>query len=337
MKRKKSKNNTSNQISTGPLYILIIILFIVYIYFQHNSAFSLVFGLLLFILIIILVFLEILNIAKENKKDLKKDLIEIAIAVVFVVLLYYGLKLILNTNSPLNVVPSCSMLPVLQRGDLVVLSGNIKNIRAPIINIKDNSFKKLLNNINNESLVCGSYNQTTQSVSQFFNTGDILFLYKLNPITNTYSIVHNQNNNIIQYKCGVRNIKFINNTIQQVAYTSSITINNKTINTDINNTIIVYKTIKKDSFNKMGDLFIVHRIFVILNVSNKHYFLTKGDNNPALDLQYGNYPIKNLDIEGKVIAVIPYLGYLKLVLSNNIIQPYGCNFTTIHKSKFGIN
>ncbi len=336
-KENRNKTETENQITTWPLYILIIILFAVYIYFQHIPILSLIIGIILFLLIIALVVLEIFNITRENKTNLKKDIIEIAIAVAVAVLFYYALKIILNTNSPLNVVPSCSMLPVLQRGDLVVLSGNMKNIKAPIVNITNNSFKNLLNNIGNESIVCGSYNSSSHSISQFFNPGDELFLFKFNQITDAYSIVQNQNNNLIKYSCGTRNIKFTNNTIKQVAYTNSITINNETINSDVNNTVIVYKTIPNDSFYKLGDLFIVHRIFAILNVSNKYYFLTKGDNNPGLDLQYGNYPINSSYIEGKVIAAVPYLGYVKLVLSNNLIQPYGCNFTTMHKSNFGIN
>ncbi len=333
----KETGNGAKQINTLPLYVLIILLFAVYIYFQRSSLLSLIFGTALFLLIIALIVLEIFNITKENKTNIKKDIVEVIIAIFAVVLLYFGLRIILQTNSPLNVVPSCSMLPVLQRGDLVVLSGNMKNIKAPIINISSKSFSNLLNNITNEFLVCQSYNSTLRSFTQYFSPGDKAVLSKFNPMTNTYSIVQNQNNSLIEYNCGIKNIKFANNTIKQVAYTTSVKINNTIINTDRNNTIIVYKTIPNDSFYKLGDLFIVHRIFAVLNVSNKYYYLTKGDNNPGLDMQYGNYPINSTSIEGKVIAVIPYLGYLKLVLSNNIVQPYGCNFTTIHTPSFGLN
>jgi hypothetical protein len=65
----------------------------------------------------------------------------------------------------------------------------------------------------------------------------------------------------------------------------------------------------------------------VLNVSGKYYVLTKGDNNPGLDLQYGNYPSNMSFIEGKVVASIPYLGYLKLALSNSFVEPSGCNST----------
>lgn len=58
--------------------------------------------------------------------------------------------------------------------------------------------------------------------------------------------------------------------------------------------------------------------------------LTKGDNNPGLDIQYGNYPPNMSQVQGKVVGVIPYLGYLKLIISGNLVVPQGCNSTVIH-------
>ena len=324
-KNKHKDKSAKPKINTWPLYIIIFLLFIFYIFFQHNPLLSLLLGIILFALIVILVAMEIINIASEKKQNLKKDLIQIIIAIIIIIVFFIAIKILLHTNNPLNIVPSCSMLPILHRGDLVVISGNIKNLKAPIINISSNTYSTFIKNFTSNNInECVSYNYSTHSVTQFFNQGDSILLLQFNTTSHTYSF-KSQNNSLIKYNCGIRTIKYFNGTTEQVAYTTSIEIENKTITTDANNSIIVYKTIPNDSFYKMGDTFIVHRIFAILNVSGNYYYLTKGDNNPALDLQYGNYPSNSSLIEGKVIAVIPYLGYLKLVLSNNIEESYGCN------------
>jgi len=103
-----------------------------------------------------------------------------------------------------------------------------------------------------------------------------------------------------------------------------------TIIGDMNNSVVVYKTIPQDSFYQEGDSYIVHRVYAVINASGNYYIMTKGDNNPGLDMQYGNYLIPFKDIEGKVIASVPYIGYLKLILSNSFSQPTGCNFVTQH-------
>jgi hypothetical protein len=91
--------------------------------------------------------------------------------------------------------------------------------------------------------------------------------------------------------------------------------------------VVVYATIPQDYFYQLGDGYIVHRAYAVINASGNYYVLTKGDNNPGLDLQYGNYPAKLNQIQGKVLYSIPYLGYLKLVLSNSFSEPSGCNST----------
>ncbi len=334
---KKSKEIGKNaQITTWPMYILIILLFFIYIILQHNPMVSVALGIVLFALIIILVAIESINIMKENKSSRKKDIIEIVAALIIVGVIFLGLDIALGTYYPLDVVPSCSMLPVLQRGDLVVLSGRLHTINAPIVNVTQSMYSSFIKNFSTNTVrECVSYNYSSHSIDQFFDSGDAILLIQLNDSTGRYFIV-NQSKSLIKYYCGTRTIKYFNGTTKQVAYTNSIKIGNRTISTDANNTIIVYKTVPNDSFYRMGDTFIVHRVFAIINVSGTYYYLTKGDNNPALDLQYGNYPSNASLIEGKVIAAVPYLGYLKLVLSRSIEEPYGCNFTTIHRSNFSL-
>ncbi len=78
----------------------------------------------------------------------------------------------------------------------------------------------------------------------------------------------------------------------------------------------------------------MHRVYAIINESCTYYVLTKGDNNPGLDIQFGNYPIllqrSNNYIEGKVIFVAPYIGYLRLIFSSQLSEPQGCNTTITH-------
>ncbi len=90
---------------------------------------------------------------------------------------------------------------------------------------------------------------------------------------------------------------------------------------------MVYQTVPSDLFYKFGDSYIVHRVYAIINASGTYYLLTKGDNNPGLDMQYGNYPANLSQIQGKVVASVPYIGYIKLIFSESYTEPAGCNAT----------
>ncbi len=320
------------QLKLWPLYLIIIVLFVLYIFVQRFRAFSLVIGITLFFLIIIVIVLEVINGTKES--GYKKSLAEIGIAILIVVIFWYGLKFILQTNDPIDVVPSCSMLPYLHRGDMIALQGvkSVGEVKAPVVDVTKAQMSSMLSDINSETLECVAYNTSASgtSIDQIIKPG-----YKVGLLENTpegYSIVSNssQKGNLVEYACGSREVQLADGQILNEAYTTSIRINNVTISGDRNNSIIVYRTDPNDSFYKEGDLYIVHRVYAVLNASGEYYFLTKGDNNPGLDMQYDNYPASISNVSGKVIGVIPYLGYLKLILSNDIIQPAGCNSTVLH-------
>ncbi len=323
------KVKKTKQLKTWPLYMLFIVLFVIYIMVQHYSGAAIVVGSLLFLLLITIIVFEFINGVHEA--GYKKNIIEVAIAVLIVVCIWFGLEMLLRTGSPLNVVPSCSMLPALHRGDLVVIEGvsSIRQLKAPVVNMTASQFAELNSSIESEFLECVAYKPTLQGyvISQFMGPGYSIGLYA--PSINKI-IPLSMQNGIITYTCGERGVVFQNGTMLEEAYTTAITIDGTTIVGDRNNSIIVYKTIPQDSFYKEGDMYIVHRVYAIINASGNYYVLTKGDNNPGLDMQYGNYPIPLKDVEGKVVGVIPYIGYLKLVMSNSLSQPYGCNFTTQH-------
>jgi signal peptidase I len=56
---------------------------------------------------------------------------------------------------------------------------------------------------------------------------------------------------------------------------------------------------------------LVHRVVAINNSDGEIYFTTKGDNNPYV-LQVEGY-IKPAQIRGRVVFVIPKIGYLSLL------------------------
>jgi signal peptidase I len=326
-KTKKKNTKPLDKIDMNIIYILLIFFFVLYIIFQSTPLLSFLFGASLFFTIIIALVMEFIKGFKES--GLKKNIIEIAIALIFVIALWITLEFLLKTTIPIDVVPSCSMLPHLQRGDLIILQGATKtNIHAPIINVSKSEFNNMLANIDNESLACVSYFQIGSSgrITQYYQNGEQIGFIKE---SNQSMIVPfgYQNNNLIKYNCGITNTILANGSIKQEVYTNSITINNITINGDKNNSIIVYQTIPKDLFYKYGDTYIVHRVYAILNVSGDYYILTKGDNNPGLDIEYDNMPPSLNQVMGKVLFDVPYLGYLKLAMSNSFFEPAGCNAT----------
>jgi len=134
----------------------------------------------------------------------------------------------------------------------------------------------------------------------------------------------NPSSNLIKYNysLGTLNSANINYTNIQ---TGSITIANTAINESFTNPIVVYATTPQDSFSGA----IIHRLVAVLFVNGTYYTLTRGDNNPALDLQFGNYPATQNEVIGYVLTSFPYIGYLKLIISGQIGSTPGCNQTIL--------
>lgn len=329
--KQNPKNKKENGINTLPFYVVLVVIFILFIYYQGNYSLSAIFGIALFLMIVILIVIEATNGIKEE--GFGKNILEIAATIVIVIVFWFALKATLHTNYPLDVVPSCSMLPQLKRGDLITLQGiqHISQLKAPVIGISTSNYNRFQNGISNEFLSCVAYqiNGSRVSISQTIKPGYSVGLYKSGQnggIVPSYD----QQGNLVQYTCGSKTILFSNGSTQQEAYTTSVTINGTTIYNDLNNSIVVYATVPQDYFYTLGDSYIVHRVFAIINASGNYLVLTKGDNNPGLDLQYGNYPANLTEVQGRVLFSIPYLGYLKLALSNSFVEPTGCNSTVVN-------
>lgn len=331
-KQEPSRGSKKAPIPTLPLYILLIILFISYIALQRIREFSFILGIAIFFLIIIIIGLELVN--GTNEEGYKKSVFEIAVAIIVVVAIWFALQAILQTNNPVDVVPSCSMLPTLSRGDLIVLHGiqNISQIHAPIIGVSTALANNIASFSESSSLSCVAYNYSAGrlSISQIVKPGYIVGLYLSSQSGGEIVPYSAESSYPVRYRCGTREIKYANGTTAEEAYTNSISIANTTISGDKGNTIIVYRTLPEDQFYKEGDLYIVHRVYAILNASGQYYMLTKGDNNPGLDMQYFNVPPNQSEVSGYVVASVPYLGYIKLIISGDLSQPVGCNSTVIH-------
>lgn len=64
---------------------------------------------------------------------------------------------------------------------------------------------------------------------------------------------------------------------------------------------------------KRGNILITHRIVEILNEKNVKQYRTKGDNNSVSDKQ----TVKPEDIKGRMISVIPKVGWPTLLLKSS--------------------
>ncbi|MEM3781400.1 MAG: hypothetical protein QXT43_00355 [Candidatus Micrarchaeaceae archaeon] len=324
--------------SEALLYALLIALLIAYAITRIallSIAFVVVFALLL---------------AEETRRGLrtegaKKTAKGIAEAIGVVVAIWLVAVIALGTLSPVDVVPSCSMLPQLRIGDLVVIR-HIYNIAAflsshkvPVVNVSAAAYNSMLSNIKSEfvayyAFLNGDKSEITYLVRPgenygigLYNTECLSEYSYFNESSDFYKCMlsnDSQQGNLIKYSYGIGNAT-VNGTLYNIIYTKSITIGNETITENYSNPIIVYKTVPSDTFS--GD--IVHRVFAAIHAGSEYYLLTKGDNNQALDIEFGNYPASSSQVVGYVLAHVPYLGYITLAFKGGI-DTAGCSQTILH-------
>jgi signal peptidase I len=224
------------------------------------------------------------------------------------------------------------MLPTLNMGDLIALQGisNASQIKAPVVDVTPSEWNSTMADMQDEFTACILYNSTSGRIDQYMRPGDVVALDQEQLGKGIGRVVANSSQSgLIRYDCGLQNVS-TSAGIQQEAYTKYVVVNGTVIRENLNNSIVVYQTTPKDLFYMEGDEYIVHRAYAVIDAGGSYYVLTKGDNNPGLDIQYANYPPNLSSIKGKVVASIPYIGFLKLALSNQIATPAGCNSTVIH-------
>ncbi|VVC04812.1 Uncharacterised protein [Candidatus Bilamarchaeum dharawalense] len=280
------------------------------------------------ILIAILVVIEIVAfVGMEVKQGAQKhgwkhEIVDTIIALAIAVAIWFGLSFVLNTSSPISGVVSCSMLPNLQRGDFVVVQG------APVSAHEINMSQSELNSL-------------TQDATIFYDNKNItipgsIFSYCVQHDGNgmcNFFVEHPENlietKGVFTYKYERCSLTYSNGTKKYEPCLKSVTFKGTEYLTNFSNDVIVYQPPVGDIYSLIGD--IVHRAFFKINVDGKSYYLTRGDNNPILDLQVydytnklGNSPIPQDRSRGKVILRIPYLGYFKLFISGYLKEDAQC-------------
>lgn len=86
---------------------------------------SVLFAVLGFVFIVGLFFSDF-----STENNLQQNAMELIYALAFAIGAWLLLGFVLHTDSPINVVTSCSMLPNLQRGDLVFIQGGVNNVQS---------------------------------------------------------------------------------------------------------------------------------------------------------------------------------------------------------------
>ena len=120
MRQSKAEKNTKDRkqdhLKLNILYLFLALSVIGYIFSSNPIIGAVAFVLLAFTLV------EEFR-QSVNDEGLRKSLYDVIAAIVIIVVIWIILVIILGTSSPINVVASCSMLPTLHRGDLIILHG----------------------------------------------------------------------------------------------------------------------------------------------------------------------------------------------------------------------
>ena len=288
-------------------------------------------GVAIFAEIFIFVGLEVKQGASKN--GWQHEIIDTIVAFCVAIAVWYSMQYLLHTNSPISAVVSCSMLPNLQRWDFVIVQG------AAINAYEIQMTRKELDSLSGPSTIqYGENSEKNQTI-----------------IGSIYSYcIDKKTKGINEEVCDqfIKNPQNIRETKGALTYTyESCTVERPTGNgvepcvksiifhgqgylTNFSNDIIVYQPPKGDLYSYVGD--IVHRAYFKINVTDSDsaddtYYLTRGDNNPILDLQVysydnalGNTPIPASQSRGKVLLRVPYLGYFKLFLSGFFSEDPQC-------------
>jgi len=298
------------------IYGLIIIFFV----FYFISRIWL-FGLLVGASIIWMVVLEFWLGAKQH--GWKDELKETAAALLLALFIWFGAGFVLQTPSPLNAIVSCSMLPHLQRGDMIILSGDRLDAPAEEIGALEGigDAKVYRGNVQLLSVKGSLYAYCAarrgNAICNEFVTSQSEFAEKHGELTIGYE------------KCA--SLYPASGRVENGPCVAWLEVNGRRYYENLSNDVVVYAPEKDEYYSRVGD--IIHRAFIKLKTPNGTYFLTKGDNNPIFDIQVydeqsgmGNRPVEISRSKGRVLLQVPIIGYFKLFISPQaILTPEGCD------------
>ncbi|MEM4389652.1 MAG: hypothetical protein QXG98_03235 [Candidatus Micrarchaeia archaeon] len=239
---------------------------------------------------------------KEGATGWGKEVRESVVAVLIAVAVWFGLGALLGTSSPLDAVVSCSMLPALERGDIVLLQG--AEARAPVVEVPQKEWEELVAS-RAFAMVCGLCVDAMGERPCLLDQA-------------TRTEVQNG-----PFVCGWCERRKFSGESHSIPCAKGIVLANRTIPLSVTNDIVVYEPLPADTFARSGS--IIHRVQAAAVVNGQKYYFTKGDNNPQFDTQVGNQPVSAERIKGRVVARAPYLGYFKLLLSGMLGAPHGCD------------
>lgn len=305
--REEIKKNAGLMVVLATLSVYILLKMIL----PGQAWLDLLAGAAIFLEMIMLVGIEVREGVERH--GWKNEIIDTIIAVVVALAIWFGAQFVLNTDTPVSAVVSCSMLNELQRGDFVIVQGG--RISAPEIEMTKGELESM---VNGPFVVF--YNGSNYTFDKPFNS--YCYAHRSEEICNAYftsdgEFVEYAGPASYHYKvCDVRYAG--RQVIGKARCLSYAEIKGQKVQlADKSADIIVYSPRPADLYSLVGD--IVHRAVAKINVGNETYYLTGGDNNPVLDsqtydyyLQKGNFPPSSDRVKGRVIARVPYLGYLKL-------------------------
>jgi hypothetical protein len=267
----------------------------------------------------------------------KKELEEIIVAVALGVAVWYGGGFLLHTSSPLDSIVSCSMLPHMDRGDMVVLSGS--DVNAPLVEVNASDWEQINNSLQT-NFTCGpctgqaGYTPYNFSICKASCGDSCLIAIDGKPVFS------GSNNSLFSYNYGLCTLGSSSGDIINDVCVKSVTIKGETFYENFSNDVVVYEPLANSVFSGS----IIHRVLLKVSVDGELYYLTKGDNNEVLDVQAPskgveagggkclfftdatqNKPVPQENVNGKVIFKVPYIGYLKLFLWGYVGEPEGCD------------
>jgi signal peptidase I len=214
------------------------------------------------------------------------------------------------------------MLPNLQRGDFIRVQG------APVTAYELDMTEGELESLTDRAYV--TYNGKNISME-----GSIFSYCTLAPGTDVCRVFDESPDSIVErkgaftYRYETCAVKYSDGSSTEAPCLRSVTFKGEEYLTNFSNDVIVYAPPQGYLYAFIGD--IVHRAMFKINVDGKAYYLTRGDNNPVLDIQvydYGrgltNPPVAEEHVRGKVIGRIPILGYFKLFISGYLQEDPQC-------------
>jgi len=284
-------------------WLLIVAFFMLYLVStKFSPGFAPVFAVLVALAIVGIVLLEIWIGVKTG--GLGNEVKETVLAILVAAALWYGGGWLLNTAVPLDAVVSCSMLPALNRGDMLVLHGG--EVEAPIAKMSGAEWDAVEASgvLKRQCALCKDANSEWGCLGD--NMGGMA-----------------TPSGLLDFKCSLCERKNTAGSKQFVPCVTGVDINGKNFDYSKGMETVVYAPKPSDPFARSGD--IVHRARFIVDVDGRKYIFTKGDNNNLFDVQIGNAPVEPERIRGRALVRLPYMGYLKLFLSGMFGEPVGCD------------